>query len=159
MDPTETPRAFAANICMKASMTSAGVTLQAVSPAKVSNVANCVCACWGEWETAPHCWAQLRKPPLLGAPSWRQQEQWCDLWTSARAWSNAGLYDEIFISSRQLPTSASLTFCNRSFKHAIFPNWLVTGLLNYHKYKFNSIYIIITICVKQHLILWNKNVL
>lgn len=34
MDPTETPRALAANICMKASMTSAGVTLQAVSTAK-----------------------------------------------------------------------------------------------------------------------------
>lgn len=33
MDPTVTPRAFAANIGIKASMTSAGVTLQAVSTA------------------------------------------------------------------------------------------------------------------------------
>lgn len=34
MDLTVTPRAFAANICIKASVTSAGVTLQAVSTAK-----------------------------------------------------------------------------------------------------------------------------
>lgn len=31
MDPTATPGACAANICIKASVTSAGVTLQAVS--------------------------------------------------------------------------------------------------------------------------------
>lgn len=49
MDPTETPRALAANICMKASMTSAGVTLQAVSTAKHQMWQTvCVCVCWGE---------------------------------------------------------------------------------------------------------------
>lgn len=66
MDPTVTPRAFAANICIKASMTSAGATLQAVSTAKYQMWPT-ACVRDGEnerqlhtvdhsWENFP-CWA------------------------------------------------------------------------------------------------------
>lgn len=54
MDPTVTPSAFAANICIKASMTSAGVTLQAVSTAKYQ-MWQSACVRVGENERAPHC--------------------------------------------------------------------------------------------------------
>ena len=38
------------------------------------------------WDNLP-CWFEN------SAPSWSQLEQWRDLWTSARAWSNGGFAD------------------------------------------------------------------
>lgn len=64
----------------------------------------CVCVAESEWvrHTVAYSWDNLPCWSESSAPSWKQLEQWRDLWTSASAWSEGGFADEIFINFRQL---------------------------------------------------------
>lgn len=57
----------------------------------------CVCVCVEQNEkglqSIARSWINCPRWFENSAPSWRQQDSWRDLWTSARAWSNAGFSD------------------------------------------------------------------